>query len=260
MKLPGKPLWHFPQGALRTALLLAAPVLAATTGVAVDVAGRNRGPESATAASASGSTAPAAAFEPEKGRFRIVVNGQQVGSEDFEIAANGANWVARGVTDLQSPNGATHVSGTLELRPDATPIRYDWSTQGAKKASAAVTFDGLTATIELHLENAKPFTQQFTFTSPKIAVLDNNLNYQFAVLARLYDWNKKGPQNFSVLVPQELTPGTATVESLGKQDSGGKSLEELRVKTEDNEIDLYLDGPRLVRVAVPSAKAEIIRE
>jgi len=199
-------------------------------------------------------------FEAEKGRFRIMVNGQQVGKEEFEITPNNGKWIARGTTDAQTAKGTAHVTGTLELQPDGTPVRYEWSTQGAKKASAAVTFAGATASIELHLENARPFTQQFTFSSPRIAILDNNLNYQYAVLARLYDWSKKGPQTFSVLVPQELTPGSATVESLGKQDSGGKSLEELRVKTEDNEVDLYLDGTRLMRIAVPSANAEVIRD
>jgi hypothetical protein len=47
---------------------------------------------------------------------------------------------------------------------------------------------------------------------------------------------------------------------MGKQDSGGKQLEELRVRTEDNEIDLFLDGQRLMRLVAPSANAEIIRE
>ncbi len=201
-----------------------------------------------------------AVFAPDRGRFRIEINGQQVGKEEFEIAPGNGKWIARGTTDLQSAQGDTHVTGTLELQPDGTPVRYEWSTQGAKKASATVTFASMTATIELHMQNARPFTQQFTFTSPRIAILDNNLNYQYAVLARMYDWSKKGAQTFPVLVPQELTPGTATVESLGKQDSDGKSLEELRVKTEDNEIDLFLDGSRLVRIAVPNSKAEVVRE
>jgi hypothetical protein len=67
-------------------------------------------------------------------------------------------------------------------------------------------------------------------------------------------------QSFSVLVPQEITPGSITVESVGKQDVGGASLEELRVKTEDNEIDAFFDGPKLMRLLAPSANAEIIRE
>ena len=94
-----------------------------------------------------------------------------------------------------------------------------------------------------------------------IAVLDNNLYHQYAVLARLYDWNKKGLQTFSVLVPQAMTPGSVTVESLGEQNSNsGKKLEELVVKTEDLEVDLFLDGARLERIVAPSTNAEIVRQ
>lgn len=152
------------------------------------------------------------------------------------------------------------VSGTLELHADGTPAHYEWSTQGAKKASATIAFSGATATIELRMEGARPYTQQFTFSSPQVAILDNNLYDHYAVLARLYDWDKKGAQTFSVLVPQELTPGSVTIESLGSQNTDGKKLEELSVKTEDLEVHLYLDGQRLVRIVAPSTNAEIVRE
>ncbi|MGD1209796.1 MAG: hypothetical protein ABR973_00370 [Candidatus Acidiferrales bacterium] len=199
-------------------------------------------------------------FVSEKGNFKILVNGQPMGKEEFEIGPSGGNWIARGTSEIQASGATTHVSGTLELHADGTPVRYEWSTQGAKKAAATITFSGSTATIELRLEGARPFTQQFTFNSPQIVVLDNNLYHQYAVLARLYDWEKKGPQTFSVLVPQELTPGTVTVESLGSQDVGGKKLDELSVKTEDLEVDLYLEGQRLVRIVAPGSNAEILRE
>jgi hypothetical protein len=203
----------------------------------------------------------ASVFVPDKGSFRILLNGQQMGKEEFEISPNGGDWVAKGTSEVQTPDGATHVSGSLELHADGIPVRYEWSTQGAKKASSSITFDGTTAIIELRLEGRRPFTQQFTFNSPQIAVLDNNLYYQYAVLARLYDRDKKGLQTFPVLVPQELTPGSVTVESVGEQSvSGGKKLEELVVKTEDLEVDLYVDGARLERIVAPSTNAEIIRQ
>ena len=184
-----------------------------------------------------------------------------MGTEEFEIAPSGGDWIARGTTNIHDPQRpAQRITGALELRADGTPVHYDWSIEGGKKASAAIAFNGAAATIELHLEGARPFTQQFTFNSSLVVVLDDNLYNQYAVLARLYDWNKGGAQTFSVLVPQEMTPGTITVDSLGKQDVNGKKLDALRVKTEDNEIDLYLDGPRLVRIAAPAANAEIIRE
>ena len=47
------------------------------------------------------------------------------------------------------------------------------------------------------------------------------IGLQYAVLARVYDWAKGGPQNFPVLIPQELTPGTISIESAGSQSIGG---------------------------------------
>jgi hypothetical protein len=204
--------------------------------------------------------AAASIFTPDKGKYRILVSGQQAGKEEFEIGPSGENWIAHGTTEVQTPQGVAHVNGKLELRSDGTPLRYEWSTTGAKKAGATIVFNGATASVELRLEGMRPFTQQFTFNSPRVAILDNNLYYQYALLAHLYDWNQKGAQTFSVLVPQEMTPGTITVESLGKQDVAGAKLDELRVKTEDLEIDLFLDGQRLVRLVSPSANAEVLRE
>jgi hypothetical protein len=203
---------------------------------------------------------PASLFTPDRGTFRILVNGQQVGKEEFEIGPSAGNWVAHGTSEIQGAGGTTRVSGTLELHPDGTPQHYEWSTQGPKKASAEIGFEGPTATIDLHVEGTKPYTQQFTFNSPQVVILDNNLYHQYAVLARLYDWNKKGAQTFSVLVPQELTPGSVSVESAGTQDASGKKLEQLIVKTPDLEVDLFLDGQRLVRIMAPSTNAEILRD
>lgn len=205
--------------------------------------------------------AAALVFSPDKGKFKILVNGQPAGTEEFSLSANGGNWIARGNAEIQTPQGAAHVTGNLELRPDGAPVRYEWNMQGAKKAASTIVFNGATANVELRMEGARPYTQQFTFNSDRVIVLDNNMYDQYAILARLYDWDKKGAQTFSVIVPQEMTPGSVTVESLGKQDTGsGAKLEQLRVKTEDIEINLFLDGQRLVRIVSPSANAEIIRE
>jgi len=198
-------------------------------------------------------------FAPDHGKFKIMVNGVQAGEETFDVSRDGNNWVARGTTEIQG--GATHVTGKLVLHPDGTPVRYDWSTVGgANKAAAAITFNGPTAMIDLHVEGKRPYTQQFTFGSPNIAILDNNLYDQFGILAQLYDWQKKGAQTFPVLIPQELTPGSVTLNAVGERDSGGKTMQELQVKTADLEVDLFLDGKKLMRIVSPSADAEIDRE
>lgn len=214
---------------------------------------------SAFAFGAGGGTR-SAGFESDRGKFKIMVNGTQAGEETFDVHPDSGNWVAHGVTEIQTPSGMMRVTGNLVLHPDGTPIRYDWSTQGAKKAAAAITFNGPVAMIDLHVAGKQPYTQRFTFASPNIAILDNNMYDQFGVLARLYDRQTNGEQTFPVLIPQALTPGSVTVDSLGERDSGGKRLEELQVKTADLEVDLYLDGKKLVRIVSPSANAEIVRE
>lgn len=217
-------------------------------------------PKVATIPAFPASPKPGGLFAQDKGTFRILVNGQQVGKEEFEISSRGGDWVAHDTSEIQGAGGTSRVTGTLELHADGTPAHYEWSTQGEKKASATIGFEGSTATIDLHIEGRKPYTQQFTFSSPQVVILDNNLYYQYALLARLYDWNRKGTQTFTVLVPQELTPGSVTVESAGTHDAGGKKLEELAVKSPDLEVDLFLDGQRLVRILSPSTNAEILRD
>ncbi len=208
-------------------------------------------------------TKPAAAsvLVEDKGKFRVLLDGHPAGTEEFQISPNGSEWLARGSTEISAPNrGSTRVSAKLKLGPDGTPVQYEWSSQGPKKASATVAFQGGTATMELHLEGATPFTQQFLFPSPRVVILDNNLYHHYAILARLYDWETKGAQTFSVLIPQDLTPGTITVEAAGSEEIEGQKLERLRVHSADLEINLYLDGRRLVRIEVPSSKAVVIRE
>ncbi len=103
--------------------------------------------------------------------------------------------------------------------------------------------------------------KEFKFASPRVAVLDNNLYYQYDVLAHLYDWKAGGKQTFPVLIPQDMVPGSISVESTGPQQVEGATYESLRVNSTDLEILLYVDANhRMVRLDVPSSKVTIKRE
>jgi len=205
---------------------------------------------------------PAAIFAPDKGKFRILLDGQVVGSEEFEISSSGETWMARGSMSAHAPGGGDiKAAGQLKLAADGAPIRYDWSAQAQKKASGAVVFANGTAKSSIDLGGTSPLMQDFTFPSPRIAVLDNNLYYQYSVLAQLYDWKTGGKQEFPVLIPQDMTPGSISVESLGPQQVESAKYETLRVSSPDLEILLYLDANRrLMRLDVPSSKVMIVRE
>jgi hypothetical protein len=206
--------------------------------------------------------APTTVLAPDRGKFRILLEGRVVGNEEFEISSSGGTWMARGSTTAHAPGGGdVKATGQLTLAPDGAPIHYDWSAQTQKKGSGVVDFVNGTAKSAIDLGGKSPFLQDFTFPSPRIAVLDNNLYYQYAVLAQLYDWKAGGKQVFPVLIPQDMTPGSVSVESIGPQQVESAKYETLRVSSPDLEILLYLDaGRRLMRVDVPSSKATIERE
>jgi hypothetical protein len=215
------------------------------------------------AAQKKNSAAPGASvFAQDKGKLTIKLEGQTVGHEEFEITPGASGWLAKGIADIKpSQSAASKVSGSLTLLPDGAPVSYEWTSQAEKTNSANILFANGIAKMTLQMQGAHPFDQTFTFGTPLIAVLDNNLYHQYAVLARVYDWSKRGPQTFPVLIPQELMPGTITAESTGSATLDGKSYEGFRVSTTDLEVDLFLDSNhRMMRLEVPAAKVSVIRD
>ena len=221
---------------------------------------------------------PTGVLTQDKGKFTIKLAGQTVGHEEFEIAPAEGGWLAKGVADIKPPEGApSKVTGSLTLQPDGAPISYEWTAQTDKTNGAHILFANGIARITLEMQGARPctpdeikdphrtqpcfFEQDLSFNTPLIAVLDNNLYYQYGVLARIYDWSKGGEQIFPVLIPQDLTPGTVKVLSTGSAKADGKSYEGLKVTSSDLEILLLLDNNhRLIRLEVPEAKVSVIRD
>src|SRR6266566_4203935 len=185
----------------------------------------------------------------DKGKFTIKLAGQTVGHEEFEIAPAEGGWLAKGSSDIKPPEGApSRVTGSLTLLSNGSPISYEWKAQSEKNSGAHIVFANGVARITLEMQGARPFQQDLSFNSPLIAVLDNNLYYQYAVLARIYDWSKGGEQTFPVL-------------STGAAAADGKTYEGLKVTSSDLEILLLLDNNhRLIRLEVPAAKVSVMRE
>lgn len=208
-------------------------------------------------------------FTPDKGKFRILQDGVEVGTEEFDLspAGNAApgspavgntqltnTWIAHGEAILRVPgSGETRSSGQLRLAADGTPLHYEWTAQSDKKASGSVDFENGTAKSFLTVGGNSPIHMDFKFNSPRVAILDNNLFDQYALVARLYDWNIKGTQTFPVLVSQDMRPGSMDVESQGN--------DTLRVRMSDIECELYFDARHhLIRIEFPSLKVVVVRQ
>jgi hypothetical protein len=203
------------------------------------------------------SVALASPLAEDQGTFRILLHGKQVGSEQFRIAPAGSVWIARGVVDLELPGQPPERDdGRLELAPSGAPLHYDWIRETPDKRSLGVDFRGGTVTLVLRKPGSAPLVQKFSFSRQPIVVLDNNMYHQYALLARLYDWQRGGPQQFAVLIPQDELPGTVTLQAVA-----GGPTKQLVVHTADLQVNLYLDSSlRLIRLDVPGSGAAIVRE
>lgn len=195
---------------------------------------------------------PGASLREDSGKFDININGQKVGSEEFSLAHQGKEWVVHGNTEVRTSAGNAHVTGELHLSAAGQPTKYVWVADTGHKISSTTTFEGTVAKMSTDVGRDKPLEQDFQFTAP-VVVLDNNLYDQYCVLAQIYNWSTGGVQNFPVLIPQDRSPGSISVEAV--------SAGELRAKTSDLEMILHLDSAhRVMRISVPSAKAEIVRK
>ena len=199
---------------------------------------------------------------PDRGKFKILLAGQAIGTDDFDISLVEGKWMVHGTTEAHTPAGDDlKTTGALQLAVDGTPIHYAWSAESPKKASGSVDFDSGTTKTLTDFGSGHPYHQDFKFVSPRVIVLDNNLYEQYAVLVRIYDWSAGGEQSFPVLIPQDTIPGSIMVEPADSQSAGGGSLEGLRVKTADLEVEVYFDAKRrLMRLEVPDAKVVVTRE
>ena len=208
--------------------------------------------------------AAASLLSADQGTFRFLVDGQPAGTEEFEIRSSGGEWTARGTAEVAGANGAkARVTGKLLLTADGAPRKYEWTTTGPRKAAATVVFEDGVAKMELRIEGTAPYSQDFDFKTPAVLILDNNMYHHYAILAQLYDWEHKEAKTFAVLIPQDMTPGSVRVEYGGPEVLEGQKVDVLRVHSQDLELDLYCDSTpqhRLLKLAVPAAKAEIVRQ
>jgi hypothetical protein len=199
---------------------------------------------------------------PDKGVFRILLEGAEVGTEQFETEASSGAWIVRSETVIRLPGSAeTRSTGQLRLAADGTPVRYDWTAQAEKKTSGSVEFQKETAKTSIDLGGKEPYQQDFVFTSPRVAIMDNNLHHVWGVvLTALYNWSAKGQQAVPVLIPQDMTPGSITMESLGSKTVESSTFDALRVSTADLEVLFYFDSKkRLMRLEVPASNVVVVR-
>lgn len=196
-----------------------------------------------------------AAEVTDKGVLKILANGQQIGTERFEITAAGDGYKAIGELKIKMPNGQdANETSLLTMDKDLLLRSYTRDQKSPKKAGIKVEFKKGQATAHYETPEGKN-TLEF-FMEPGVVVLDTNFFHHYFLLVQRYQPDKTKAQNVNVFIPQEATPGMMLLEHLGKEGGNDK----WRAKTEV-EILIWTDGNRhLVKLAVPAVKVEVVRE
>ncbi len=195
-------------------------------------------------------------FFADSGVFRILSNGQQIGTERFQIETVPTGYRAHGELRLKMPDGGeASETATLDLNRNLDATGYARIQKSPKKAGVTVAFDS--DRVRAHYRTPEGESDYEYYLERGVVILDTNFFHHYSVLLQRYDFAKGAAQHISVFVPQEASPGMMLVEYVGKDEG----LDKWAAKTDVLEIQLWTNEARhLVKLAVPSAKVEVVRE
>jgi hypothetical protein len=214
------------------------------------------------------SKTPAQLSGSEKGVFKILVENDPKGTEEFEIAPSGNQFVTRSKIQLTVIRGEKPVQYLIEselvLKPNFEPVRY----RMVQKYEGNI----VTAKMDFQPEETKAEFNTGAETelreyklAPDVALLDDNVFCHYILLARRYDYDRGGLQEFSAFIPQESVGGVLRMMYKGDEiiQVGGKALsvQHLVIDTSDLKLDLYVEGEnhRMVKLEVPSSNVVVER-
>jgi hypothetical protein len=182
----------------------------------------------------------AAPIKTEQGRFNIVKDGQKIGTEEFSITKRETHYLIDGKATI----GELTISSKMELDEKLSPVSYEASSpQGKIRVTVSPTFSELQT-----IANGETTTDDFRFPSGGV-ILDNNFFHHYIVL--LYR-AQLGLSNFAIVVPQDMSVGSAVVKSTGSR------AYSLQVGDVQMQATTDMEG-RLVKLTVPAANVVVER-
>jgi len=212
----------------------------------------------------------------DSGSFGIVIRGQRVATETFNIELQNGNSIIK--SQLKEASGADSGSqkSDLELSSSGELLRYEWSQTSGGSLSVFPDNDFLKERIT-SAAGAKPAEQAFLLpgSSP---ILDNNFFVHREVLAWKYlngvcqvsggDTKcKQEAADFGALVPQDRTSMSVRMELVGKEKITIKGVERelmrLNLSAESFQWALWVDDHdhfKLMRVSIPADNTVVDRD
>jgi hypothetical protein len=181
-----------------------------------------------------------APVKAEHARFNISKDGRKIGTEEFTLGKKGSNYTLEGKATIADVT----ISSKMELDEKLVPISYEVANQAGKIRIAVAS-----PTSQIQTVVGKDTTStDFRFPAGA-AILDNNLFHHYVIL--LYR-AQMGENNIPVVVPQDMSIGSAVVRSTGPRSY------ELQVGDVKMQATTDADGS-LIKMTVPVANVVVER-
>ncbi len=213
----------------------------------------------------------------DSGTFGIFVNGRRAATETFSVQQVAGGSVA---TSQLKGEGGTDPGQRSELKISAGGdlIRYEWHDLGEQKSELNVAPNDQFLIEHITARAGEKASEQPFLMPQSTMVLDNNSFVQRELLVWRYLGSSCRPDNgkmqcpttpaqFGVLVPQERTSMSVSLQLLGKEKvkikGADRELLKVILKQESGDWMLYLDDQdhfKLVRILVPANNTEIVRD
>ncbi len=209
----------------------------------------------------------------DSGTFAIYVNGQRVATETFQIQQHPDVGITTSEFKLETGDKSVQ-RAELQIAPNGELRRYEWHEVSPGKALLT-----LEPKDQFLLEHIAPNPPEKPVDAPltlplSTMVLDDYFFSQREVLAWRYlagscpgAANPCRPEKaeFGILMPRQRTPGLAVLEFGGVEKiqlKGGQvQANRINMKVDDIDWVLWLDSNyKVLRMAIPSEKTEVVRE
>jgi hypothetical protein len=213
----------------------------------------------------------------DSGSFGVFVNGQRVATETFSVQQVAGGSAA--TSQLKAEGGADPGQRSeLKISAGGDLIRYEWHDLGESKSELTVAPNDQFLIEHITARAGEKASEQPFLMPQSTMVLDNNSFVQRELLAWRYlgssckaDNGKlqcpTAPAQFGVLVPQERTSMSVSLQLVGKEKvkikGADRDLLKVSLKQESGDWMLYLDDQdhfKLVRILVPSNNTEVVRD
>jgi hypothetical protein len=213
----------------------------------------------------------------DSGSFGVFLNGQRVATETFSVQQGGGGSTVASQVKADS-GGDLGQKSELKMSAGGDLIRYEWHDLAGNKAELSVAPNN--EFLMEHISTGpgeKPAEQPFMMPVSTM-VLDNNSFVQRELLLWRFLGSackqEKGqmqcPTNaasFGVLVPQERTSMSVSLQVMGKETvkikGVDRSLLKVALKQESGDWMLYVDDQdqfKLMRILVLGNNTEIVRD